>query len=63
MKFVLRQAWRELRNSRSFCFFYSLNLALGLIGFMVVDSVFHDSEVSQVGSLGLVKRPHNVAER
>ena len=47
MKFVLRQAWRELRNSRSFCFFYSLNLALGLIGFMVVDS-FRESIETKV---------------
>lgn len=38
MSFILRQAWREVRNHRSFCFFYSLNLALGLSGFMVVDA-------------------------
>jgi predicted lysophospholipase L1 biosynthesis ABC-type transport system permease subunit len=47
MKFILRQAWREMRNSRSFCFFYSLNLALGLIGFVVVDA-FRESIESKV---------------
>ena len=49
MSFILRQAWREIRNSRSFCFFYSLNLSLGLIGFVVVDS-FQESIVHQVKS-------------
>ena len=38
MFFSLRNAWREIRNNRSFCLFYSLNLALGLVGFMGVDS-------------------------
>ena len=47
MSFILRQAWREMRNSRSFCFFYSLNLALGLIGFVVVDA-FRESIESKV---------------
>ena len=49
MKFILRQAWREICNSRSFCFFYSLNLALGLIGFLVVDA-FRESIESKVAS-------------
>ena len=49
MKFILRQAWREIRNSRSFCIFYSLNLALGLIGFAVVDA-FRNSIESRVTS-------------
>ena len=34
MKFM--PGWREIRNSRSFVF--SLDLALGLIGFAVVDA-------------------------
>ncbi|MBT6852243.1 MAG: hypothetical protein HOA16_13715, partial [Opitutae bacterium] len=38
MSFVLRNAWREIRNNRSFCLFYALNLALGLVGFLTVDS-------------------------
>lgn len=49
MKFILRHAWREIRNSRSFCFFYSLNLALGLMGFVVVDA-FRESIESKVTS-------------
>jgi len=49
MNFVLRQAWREMRNSRSFCFFYALNLALGLIGFVVVDA-FRESIETKVAS-------------
>jgi len=49
MRFIVRQAWREIRNSRSFCFFYSLNLALGLIGFLVVDT-FQESISSKVES-------------
>ncbi len=44
MKFILRQAWREIRNSRSFCFFYSINLALGLTGFILVDTFRHSIE-------------------
>ena len=47
MKFIFRQAWREIRNSRSFCFFYSLNLALGLAGFVVVDA-FRESIESKM---------------
>ena len=38
MSFVLRNAWREIRNNRPFCLFYALNLALGLVGFLTVDS-------------------------
>ena len=38
MNFAFRNAWREIRNSRSFCIFYIINLALGLIGFLTVDS-------------------------
>lgn len=49
MSFIVRQAWREIRNSRSFCFFYSLNLALGLLGFLVVDT-FQESISSKVQS-------------
>ena len=49
MKFIVRHAWREIRNSRSFCFFYSLNLALGLMGFVVVDA-FRESIESKVTS-------------
>jgi putative ABC transport system permease protein len=38
MGFALRNAWREIRNNRAFCLFYIVNLALGLIGFISVDS-------------------------
>ena len=38
MSFAFRNAWREIRNSRSFCLFYAINLALGLVGFLTVDS-------------------------
>ena len=38
MNFAFRNAWREIRNSRSFCIFYIVNLALGLVGFLTVDS-------------------------
>ena len=38
MYFSLRNAWREIRNNRSFCLFYTLNLALGLVGFIGVNS-------------------------
>ena len=47
MRFVIRQAWREIRNSRSFCFFYTLNLTLGLVGFVTVDA-FRESIESKV---------------
>ncbi len=38
MSFILRSAWREIRNNRSFSLFYIFNLSLGLIGFLTVDS-------------------------
>lgn len=38
MVFSLRNALREIRNNRSFCLFYIVNLSLGLIGFIGVDS-------------------------
>ena len=49
MNFVFRQAWREIKNSRSFCFFYSLNLALGLMGFVLVDA-FRESIESKIAN-------------
>ncbi len=47
MRFIFRQAWREMKNSRSFCFFYSLNLTLGLVGFVLVDA-FRESIESKM---------------
>ncbi len=41
MSFAFRNAWREIRNSRSFCLFYVVNLAFGLVGFLTVDSFKH----------------------
>ena len=38
MGFAMRNAWREIRNNRAFSLFYIVNLALGLIGFISVDS-------------------------
>ena len=38
MGFAFRNAWREIRNNRPFCIFYVVNLTLGLIGFISVDS-------------------------
>ena len=38
MYFAFRNALREIRNNRSFCIFYIANLALGLVGFLTVDS-------------------------
>jgi putative ABC transport system permease protein len=49
MSFLFRQAWREIKNSRSFCFFYSLNLALGLMGFVMVDA-FRESIESKIAN-------------
>ncbi len=44
MRFVLRQSWREISNSRSFCLFYCLNLSFGLIALLVVDAFRHSIE-------------------
>ncbi len=44
MGFVIRNAWREIRNNRPFCFFYLVNLSLGLIGFISVDSFKYSLE-------------------
>ncbi len=41
MSFAYRNAWREIRNNRSFCLFYVVNLAFGLVGFLTVDSFKH----------------------
>jgi putative ABC transport system permease protein len=38
MYFAFRNALREIRNNRSFCIFYIANLAIGLVGFLTVDS-------------------------
>lgn len=36
---LIRYAWRELRHSPRFCFLFLLNLSLGLLGFIVLDSL------------------------
>ena len=41
MSFIWRNALREIRNNRTFSIFYALNLTLGLIGFVCVDSFRH----------------------
>ena len=38
MNFLFRNAWREIKNNRSFSLFYVVNLALGLVGFLTIDS-------------------------
>ena len=38
MSFSFRNALREIRNNRPFCLFYLLNLSLGLVGFIGVNS-------------------------
>ena len=38
MNFAFRNAYREIRNNRSFCIFFIINLSLGLVGFLTVDS-------------------------
>lgn len=38
MSFAFKHAWREMRNNRAFCFFYMINLSLGLLGFITIDS-------------------------
>ena len=42
MYFAFRNALRESRNNRSFCIFYIANLALGLVGFLTVDSLSYN---------------------
>lgn len=36
---ILRYAWRELKNSPRFCLLFVLNLALGLVGFIALDTL------------------------
>jgi putative ABC transport system permease protein len=45
----LRLAWREIRNNRSFSLFFVFNLALGLLGFVLLDTfkVALDQSLSQ----------------
>lgn len=38
MNFSCKHALREIRNNRAFCFFYLINLSLGLLGFITIDS-------------------------
>ena len=55
MSFAYRNAWREIRNNRSFCLFYVVNLAFGLVGFLTVDSFKHslDERVRQESKIML----------
>ena len=47
MNFAFKHAWREIRNNRAFCLFYLVNLSLGLLGFITIDS-FKRSDNQQV---------------
>ena len=38
MNFAFKHAWREIRHNRAFCVFYLVNLSLGLLGFITIDS-------------------------
>ena len=38
MNFSYKHALREIRNNRAFCVFYLINLSLGLLGFISIDS-------------------------
>ena len=38
MNFSYKHALREIRNNRAFCVFYLINLSLGLLGFITIDS-------------------------
>src|SRR5687767_12606487 len=35
---LLRLAFREIRNNKSFSFFFIFNMALGLVGFLALDA-------------------------
>ena len=48
MQFWLRLAWREIQNNRKFSIFFVLNLAIGLIGFLALNS-FNASVKNQLG--------------
>ena len=48
MQFWLRLAWREIQNNRKFSIFFVLNLAIGLIGFLALNS-FNASVQNQLG--------------
>ena len=38
MQFWLRLAWREIHNNKKFSIFFALNLSIGLIGFLALNS-------------------------
>ena len=38
MNFSYKHALREIRNNRAFCVFYLIDLSLGLLGFISIDS-------------------------
>ncbi|MGK0290274.1 MAG: putative ABC transport system permease protein, partial [bacterium] len=42
MKIWIQYAWKELKNNSRFCLFFVLNLSLGLVGFIALNS-FNDS--------------------
>ena len=48
MQFWLRLAWREVHNNKKFSIFFVQNLAIGLIGFLALNS-FNASVQNQLG--------------
>ena len=47
MQFWLRLAWREIHNNKKFSIFFALNLSIGLIGFLALNS-FNTSVQNQL---------------
>ena len=48
MQIWFKLAWREIRNNRKFSVFFVLNLAIGLVGFLALNS-FNSSIQSHLG--------------
>ena len=48
MQIWFKLAWREIRNNRKFSAFFVLNLAIGLVGFLALNS-FNSSIQSHLG--------------
>jgi putative ABC transport system permease protein len=61
---LFRYAWRELRNSPKFAWLFVLNLALGLVGFIALDSLKRSfSERLQASARSMLTADVSIAAR
>src|SRR4051812_25824703 len=61
---LFRYAWRELRNSPRFCLLFIVNLSLGLVGFIALDTLKRSfSERLQASARDMLTADLSIAAR